>query len=573
MLFILLVWCIIFFIFLSFGHLLSNVYNKLSNEKENYSIIELFLLGMCLTSIIVSCTSFILPSNQYIILSLVLISIIYWYFQKQKWSELHNDIYQKAKQFSSIQTLIIVLFPLILVSLNTWGSCGIDDSIYYMQAIRWNEEYPSIVGIANLEERLGFNSNLFLISSIFTFRFIENNPIYVIQTLFAALIFIWILHEITVSNFELKRIILLVLFSIFNVLFFFFHTSISTDSLPNLVLFYLISKAILYPNIQQNKPLLYILVPVYIITVKLSSAPIGSLLALYFIFYLFKNKLYKTVLTIGTISFIVTLLWCIRNILISGYLIYPVYELDLFSFDWKVPTDILIKERLYIKQSFAPLFGNFYVVQDTYHIFPYIGKYWIEYLNVTIYACSILSVLGSLICLLLKKIRKNTSSLTIWIFGSLMIAHLMWLMTAPVIRFAGGILFSTIFLFISLIIQKEKKFKLSTYYIILVLTSIFFFFGSFRLIKNNISKYPEGIIKPLSLDEKSQYQKSSVLNIPYPLNQNVTIYLSTHKWGYVYDNIPYMPGVEGEDYIWIFQSYKNVEARGDKIEDGFRYKQ
>ncbi|MEI6021803.1 MAG: hypothetical protein WCR21_11800 [Bacteroidota bacterium] len=61
----------------------------------------------------------------------------------------------------------------------------------------------------------------------------------------------------------------------------------------------------------------------------------------------------------GKLSFLGTIVlapWLVRNIILSGYLIYPFPALDIFNFDWKIPISNAIAEKS-ITENFARLVG------------------------------------------------------------------------------------------------------------------------------------------------------------------------------------------------------------------------
>ena len=185
---IIIAWITISIVFLSSGNFIVFVYQKLFKRNENYGYTDTFLLGICFTLVLLSVTSFFLPSNQYILFFYLILCIIYWIYRKEHL----YDIISKSKKY--IQTLSLsqkIAFAISIVSIGAivlWTSGAFDPAYYHYQAIRWNEDYPIIPGLANLEDRFGFNSNYMLLSAPFTFRFIFGEAIYSLQSLLAVYI-------------------------------------------------------------------------------------------------------------------------------------------------------------------------------------------------------------------------------------------------------------------------------------------------------------------------------------------------------------------------------------------------
>ena len=73
---------------------------------------------------------------------------------------------------------------------------------------------------------------------------------------------------------------------------------------------------------------------VFAVTVKLPAVPILLLLPLWWIFA--EDKWHAAILLVAPAAFVAAP-FVARNVVQTGYLLYPFARLDLFSFDWKVP--------------------------------------------------------------------------------------------------------------------------------------------------------------------------------------------------------------------------------------------
>jgi len=81
---------------------------------------------------------------------------------------------------------------------------------------------------------------------------------------------------------------------------------------------------------------------IYVITVKLASIPIMLL----FIFIVIKYRSERQqLLRILILLTLIVFPWLVRNIIITGWLVYPFPSIDLFSFDWQVPISNVIAEK------------------------------------------------------------------------------------------------------------------------------------------------------------------------------------------------------------------------------------
>jgi hypothetical protein len=81
----------------------------------------------------------------------------------------------------------------------------------------------------------------------------------------------------------------------------------------------------------------------YAVAVKLSTLPI-LLLPLYLGW---RELAWRQPASLLPVSALLVVLapWLMQNVMLSGYLIYPFPQLDLFNVDWKVPADLALKEQ------------------------------------------------------------------------------------------------------------------------------------------------------------------------------------------------------------------------------------
>ena len=280
MLIIIIIWTTISFVFLTVGDFFYCLYNKLTNRHERYSIIDTFLLGLFSLLIPLSISSLFLPSNEYVLAMYFVLSVLYWTFRKTRLRLILNSIKVQFNNLSIAEKMTMVCLILAVAFNLVWSASIFDASYYHHQFISCTERYAIIPGLANLESRLGFNSNYLLLSSPFTFRFLLGYPVYFMQSLFALYILIWIYIYIIRSKYSASSIALAL---IFGLLYYFYindlHDS-STDIIPSLTIFYLASKYTIEPTKLQEDSVLIFLAPIAICTFKLSVLPF-TLLAFY----------------------------------------------------------------------------------------------------------------------------------------------------------------------------------------------------------------------------------------------------------------------------------------------------
>ena len=99
------------------------------------------------------------------------------------------------------------------------------------------------------------------------------------------------------------------------------------------------------------------LLAVYAVSLKLSAAMVVVLAFVPFLI-LINNKCWK-LLGIWLLSGCAIIMpFLIRNVIISGYLLYPYPELDMFSVDWKMAEKTVYADRESIKRWAQLILGN-----------------------------------------------------------------------------------------------------------------------------------------------------------------------------------------------------------------------
>lgn len=584
MLAIILSWIFISYIFLSLGDALVWVYNKLSSRDETYSVLDTFLLGLCSTSILLSITSLGLPSNQYMLAALTLLSTGYWLARRNRFGELLTLINSRVRSFSLFQILLMVLPIVGLILANSWESGVLDSLYYHQQNIRWNEEFAVVPGLGNLEHRFGFNSNYMLISAIFTFRFVFGEALYTLQALLAIYILCWTMIEVFKSGYEVKRVALLFVYLAFVFTYSYTMTSTSTDAIPSFVFFYVVAKLLLYPKFITERMLLVVAIPVLMVTFKLTVIPF-CLIALYLLIRVFRKRDVRTGITLLAIGTLIVVPWVVRNIIISGYLVFPFHEIDIFSFDWKIPEYVAVHERAFIINCGVDVLNM--LIDSFSHPRLSLASAQEIGIGVSLFTFVFISPLAMIFTFVKRKyIHKSIY----YIYGILLLVICIWAIGGPDPRFIGGCLFVTIYvvLFILLNSRKERYSKPIGLSVLLLTSGLLTAWGGIRTSNVTSLLNDKGTLgetytikdilyKPFSHRRQLHiYGRITEDFRPYELNNGIVIYISKsenidYSRKVTYDVLP--ATVLRSDDIYKYQDVSTIEARGYHLQDGFRVKE
>ncbi len=237
--------------------------------------------------------------------------------------------------------LLWVLLVLIMAYGCSRGYQHFDTGLYHAQSIRWIEEYGVVPGLANLHSRLGYNSSSFVLTALYSGAFLTGRSLHTAAGFLALVLAgkgfafrgLWREKRILPSDFV--RIALLWYLSII----YTEMVSPASDYFAMLFLFYILLTWIELTEKEEKNSVPYCLLCVLLcvaVTIKLS---VGVLLLLVVkpAFHLLRSRNWKQILLYLGLGLFAALPWMARNVILSGWLVYPLDAIDLFSFDWKIP--------------------------------------------------------------------------------------------------------------------------------------------------------------------------------------------------------------------------------------------
>jgi hypothetical protein len=221
-----------------------------------------------------------------------------------------------------------------------------DTGLYHLQNIKWIEEYAVVPGLANLHGRFGFNANVFTLFALTSLKGFFGQEIYSINFVIFLIVAAFIIKRITdtvksgtiSAHFFFYVVVLFVLFRFDGI------SSPAPDYLTNCIALFLFLKVLDFSKQKENVTFKHFIpvfvLSMYIITVKLSMVPMLILCLLLLIMRFSELKKYLLLLSITGCLFFIP--WLVRNVVLSGWLVYPFPTVDLFNFDWKVPKESVV---------------------------------------------------------------------------------------------------------------------------------------------------------------------------------------------------------------------------------------
>ena len=295
------------------GKTFADYYFKKNNSQES----ENAIFGAIIVSFIALTVNFFLPLNK--IVTTFLFLIPFFIFIKKGIS--------KKELWFFIKATIIVFFFIIYSDVNRP-----DAGLYHLPYTQILNENKIIIGLGNLHHRFGHISIVQYLSAINHNYIIGVHGIIIPLASLISFILIYFLDDISFFLKKKNNLDLNDIFSLFILIYIGFkvnrYSGFGNDAPAHLLFFYLIS---VYLKSRINFDFLKktFLIASYTFLNKITLG-LGFIFPL-IIFGKLNREKYKIIFSFSSIF---VLLWLIKNILISGCLIYPVEKTCIYKFSW-----------------------------------------------------------------------------------------------------------------------------------------------------------------------------------------------------------------------------------------------
>jgi hypothetical protein len=412
------------------------------------------ILGLISLTTFVSFVSIFLPITAYFHLGVLTFLLLYGFLDRiYIWSAIKSLLKESRKVPSLFALGCLCLLAAIVVASGPIGY--FDTGLYHAQAVKWINEYGTVPGLGNLHGRLAFNSSWFYFSAFFDIMALDGKTSHLVNALaFSLGLFACFdgFHNLFRGNITLTQVLkcfLALPLCIERVLSIVLLPSLSPDLIVVILLLYLIILAVNYieqreiathqqAHDQKETFLLILCISFFLPTIKLSSLPMLLLPLLLLLFR--ENRTMKTYISSFVLGTIIMLPFILGNIILSGYLLFPFPQLDLFSPDWKIPHQHALKVQKstkYFAINPTPRLLDFSVADMTTLEWM---RFWFrrngKILTYRWLLLSIIPVVSFAIVCFRRKIKMWSSILALE--GLLLLGMAFWFFSAPAYRFGMG---------------------------------------------------------------------------------------------------------------------------------------
>lgn len=319
------------------------------------------------------------------------------------------------------------------------GEIHYDTSLYHAQSVHWLESYGVVKGLGNLHNRLAYNSAAFSLTALFSFSFLGGQSFHAMSGFLAWILACtctgiadcWKRKRAAVSDFVIL-VAIYYLTTIYNQMI-----SPESDYFMNIVVLFILTRWCRLTEEKNGSTTPYALLcvlGVYAITLKLSAALILLLVCKPAVM-LIREKDIRGIFRSFLLGILVVLPYLIRNVILSGWLVYPFPAVDLFQVDWKIPAGAAQFDANEIKVYGRGLTDSTLAGQSFLEWFP--GWFVaLSKFNMVLVTLSFLTVVFTLLWGVWLLLRKKQGQVDSWLVQlTCSGCFLFWLTNAPLVRY------------------------------------------------------------------------------------------------------------------------------------------
>ena len=515
MLTILLAWIYISFLSWMWGILFLQFIKKTTrNELQlpHFSII--CITGLSAITVIAAILSLFIPLGGWWVQFLFIIPCLVLFFKKD--SPAFFAALKKELEYLHFFSIILLSACLLLILvMSSWTIIHPDTLGYHAQIIQWIEEYKAVPGLAHLHVRFGYQWLWFVDSALFGFSFTGKEGITFLNSTVLFWFFIFLINRINYNFLKDGKRLYGLLWTALLVISIWSYTQVrltATSASPDFIaaLFTLVTIYLLLEK-DRNHPdastwLLVSFLALVAVTIKLSVAPILLVAVVPALLGLVKRKI-KLSFTILFISIVTLFPFIARNIITSGYIVFPLTFIDVTNVDWKNDLTLTLNEKNYVT-AYAKKPGvitSEISAVNKMDLAEWLPTWW-QNRSTADKIIMILLVLSFISAILSIKKILLSGFIPILVLITLLTGIIFWFVNAPDPRFGFGSILGFIGV-VSYLVLKEKEIftgkNLLIAILVLVTGSILAYTG-YRFV-NFFNK--DQLLTPLGI-EKSAFQAS-----------------------------------------------------------------
>jgi len=445
MLLLLICWCYLGFTFLNLGF----AFQKITKFKSDDHILTL-IFGMFLTTILASIWAIYGRIHfEFQLFLIALQGLIVLKFKKELYP-IYHSLWQQIKSLPKAMKIFLATIASLILIQAVSNATLIDNETYYIQTIKWLNEFGFVKGLANLHPFFAQTSGWHILQSVFSYSYLpfSNNDLNGFCLLLGNLFAAFRLHDYFKNGHRIN--LWFGLMPLANVFLFSFSNVPSPDlpvALLSMVLFYYFIKSEDEEAMTFN---VLFLLTIFIIYIKITALPLVLLPLLFIAIHLKKMdiKINRNLL-IGLLVFI---LFAIKNTILTGLPLFPSLLFQkIVAVDYALPMSLYDFSFETSKCYSFFISSKAYAESNGFQIF----LAWLNHSFINIFILILLLVIPYFI-------KRFFDSKAVWTLYGVMVFQFVFIwFTSPQFRFMIPFAMLFCLLLISLMLPTEKKIYMS----------------------------------------------------------------------------------------------------------------
>jgi hypothetical protein len=481
-------------------------------QLPHFSII--CITGLSAITVIAAILSLFIPLGGWWVQFLFIIPCLVLFFKKDS-PAFFAALKKELEDLHFFSIILLSACLLLILVMSSWTIIHPDTLGYHAQTIQWIEKYKAVPGLAHLHVRFGYQWLWFVDSALFGFSFTGKEGITFLNSTVLFWFFIFLINRINYNFLKDGKRLYGLLWTALLVISIWSYTQVrltATSASPDFIaaLFTLVTIYLLLEK-DRNHPdastwLLVSFLALVAVTIKLSVAPILLVAVVPALLGLVKRKI-KLSFTILFISIVTLFPFIARNIITSGYIVFPLTFIDVTNVDWKNDLTLTLNEKNYVT-AYAKKPGvitSEISAVNKMDLAEWLPTWW-QNRSTADKIIMILLVLSFISAILSIKKILLSGFIPILVLITLLTGIIFWFVNAPDPRFGFGSILGFIGV-VSYLVLKEKEIftgkNLLIAILVLVTGSILAYTG-YRFV-NFFNK--DQLLTPLGI-EKSAFQAS-----------------------------------------------------------------
>ncbi len=403
-----------------------------------------FLFGVVLLTTVAAFVSLLWPLEYVGPVSMLLAALLSVFRAGPSIAREIGRSVHRLRRWPSPLRLLIAICVAGVLHLSAQQSITADDGGYYAPFISWMTRHPIVLGLGNLHDRFAFNSHWHLfaaLSSLSLFIGRAANQINGLVYVLGLCTFVDAFIRVRYARERWLAAVLLVCLHLPHPFMVYGIIAPNPDYVIAIIVWVVLYRTHLVlrsarPRRVDVTAWLIAIAPVFLVTVKVSAAASCAVIPL--ALWVWRSDLTRRhTVAYLVCSLLILIPWLVRNVLLSGHLVYPV-GWTAFAVDWSIPSAVADRDANAIREGAFMLYAPGAISTSG---MPLAEKYrtWFGH-NLRAHEQAIVSLASiSLLAhaLAWRRIASREPAY-LAVVSAAGLAVIAWFLTAPDIRFAMG---------------------------------------------------------------------------------------------------------------------------------------